>query len=240
MQTRFSRTGENSRALTLIEVLVVIVIIGILVALLLPAFNVAKRRAARVSCISNHKQIAAALLMYAESSGRLPGTNTVSEATNNVVATYRLLLSNELAGVTGVFRCPADTFLFVAIEGEERKISWSTFDHGGTSYGFNGSNLSSSTNSPARLDGLNGLTLESIRHPERTVLTYDGPVQWGYSWHEPDSKPNYPHEPLRPVRNVMSFVDGPAEFLKTCMPILSTNGTLSAPPTGYDYQWDPN
>lgn len=238
MNARLSRAGDTG-ALTLIEVLVVIVIIGVLVALLLPAVSMAKARAARVSCISNQKQIAAALLMYAESSGRLPGTNTVSEPTNDVAATYRLLLSNELAGVKDIYRCPADTFTFVAIAGEHRKISWSTFGFQGTSYGFNGSNLST-TNWPVRLDGLNGLALESIRHPERTLLTYDAPVMQGYSWHEPNSKPNYAHEPVRPVRNVVSFVDGRAEFLKTCVTFISSNGILSSPPSGYEYQWDPN
>jgi prepilin-type N-terminal cleavage/methylation domain-containing protein/prepilin-type processing-associated H-X9-DG protein len=52
-------------AFTLLELLVVIAIIGILAALLLPALSRAKMRAQRVQCVSNLKQFAVALQLYA-------------------------------------------------------------------------------------------------------------------------------------------------------------------------------
>ena len=53
------------RGFTLIELLVVIAIIAILAAILFPVFSRVKARAESASCLSNMKQLATALLMYA-------------------------------------------------------------------------------------------------------------------------------------------------------------------------------
>ena len=135
-------TPAFTPAFTLVELLVVIGIIVVLISILLPALSKAREQANRAQCLSNQKQIVAAILMYAgDNKGTLPGpsgpcvvdpytVNVISPAANSLLYTWGdttnfwtnhmlsnvSLLQSYLGGVDGrsVWQCPSSVNIYNA------------------------------------------------------------------------------------------------------------------------------
>ena len=68
LSKRPTNGGRGERGFTLIDVLVSLVVIAVLIAILLPSFNLVRESARRVKCSSNLRQIGLGLHMYAQGS----------------------------------------------------------------------------------------------------------------------------------------------------------------------------
>ena len=234
--------SKFKNAFTLIELLVVIAIIGILAAMLFPAFGSAKSKANRAACQNNLKQIDIGIRLYADDNrDSLPGipghTNFPFDfvAYKQLMKSYVGLKGSSLSSDT-IFACPADTFYYEFYPTNKVCVSepihaQSKYDH--SSYWFNaGSLLRFGTNSP----GVGGRKLSSIRNPVRTVLVAEVPAFIPWSWHQP-ARLGVDTVGIDKAPNMVGFADGHVAYTKIYWDIPASPTLAFDPPAGYDYQW---
>jgi len=78
-------TGSRDEGFTLVELMVVVLIIGVLIAIAIPVFNAAKANAQKKGCFANQRMIEGAAQTYQSVEGQLPPAGGIS-GTNNWAA----------------------------------------------------------------------------------------------------------------------------------------------------------
>lgn len=110
-----TQRGQKCAAMTLFEVLVIIIILAVLVAILLPAIVAASAKSHGITCVNNLKEISLAYRIWEGDNRNLYPTGVSvtnggvmeSAAVGDVVTVFQVM-SNELSTPT-ILVCPQDT-----------------------------------------------------------------------------------------------------------------------------------
>lgn len=191
---------RSSRGFTLVELLVVIAIIGVLIALLLPAVQMARESARRMQCTNHLKQWGLAMHNYHDTIGKLPfGATNDSNGKRHtwVVSLWPYIEQNNLAEAydynqpfyaspniiqntfNGVLAQPVDFYYCPSMNGGKMNTSdayWRCRMHYGVNYGNvtipNGSPTSTQAlKAPFGFDGSNGALGETPRTSDFSGFT---------------------------------------------------------------------
>ncbi len=168
-------------AFTLIELMVVVTVIGVLVALLLPAVQAARESARKVACQSQLKQIGLALASYESMAGTLPPLNSFSPQTYLLPYLEQVPLYNAINFTDGI---GAASYLNVTVKSLQLAVFLCPSDRGTPSVSSSWNNYYANLGTGYQASGLNGAfadntTLRDFRDGLSQTATFSECVRGG-------------------------------------------------------------
>ena len=170
-----TQLSTNSRGVTIIELLIVVVIIAILTGVIIPVVSATKNSAQQVTCANNLRQIFLALEQYtSDNGGLLPRTNnsdTSKDGTVNCTAEVwfkavdRYLMSSQIPNARDVIS-QEERLLQVKQDPIFKTVATSSQDNTRTI----------KMNQNLVPDSQCQRSIESIGNPSKTVLLFDGRI----------------------------------------------------------------
>ncbi|MBC8103762.1 MAG: DUF1559 domain-containing protein, partial [Cytophagales bacterium] len=171
---RFARPNPENAGFTLIELLVVIAIIAILAAILFPVFAQAREKARQSACLNNTKQIALAVMQYAQDYDEtLPVAGNRTQCRGRWTWQIYSYVKNE-----SVFTCPntpsnvwttsMEVLNFAGCRGGN-----SVGNNGRGGYGWSASLFADSSGTGGFPNPAPGYSLPSIAKPADTIVVGD-------------------------------------------------------------------